>query len=94
MPELSLNLESLVQDNIVLLNQVDALLSSLDDARYTNNSSVLFDSALGVHVRHLLDHYDCLLQGLQRGCVNYDARERDARVESGTAYARQRLHRL
>lgn len=37
--------------------------------------------AIGPHLRHCIDHYRCLLRGLDAGTVDYDARERDERVE-------------
>ena len=44
-------------------------------------------AAIGGHVRHLLDHYLCLLRGLECGEVDYEGRERDPQVESSRAYA-------
>jgi hypothetical protein len=31
---------------------------------------------VGPHLRHCLDHFECLLQGLDSGLVDYDARDR------------------
>jgi hypothetical protein len=36
---------------------------------------------IGPHLRHCLDHFTNLLRGLPAGEVDYDARDRDARVE-------------
>jgi hypothetical protein len=37
--------------------------------------------AIGPHLRHCLDHFACLLRGLDTGSVDYDARDRDERLE-------------
>jgi hypothetical protein len=37
--------------------------------------------AIGPHFRHCIDHYLCLLRGLDSGEVDYDARDRDERIE-------------
>ncbi len=37
--------------------------------------------AVGPHLRHCLDHFVCLLDGLDSGTVDYDARRRDPRLE-------------
>jgi len=37
--------------------------------------------AIGPHLRHCVDHYVCLLRGLETGIVDYDARDRDERIE-------------
>jgi len=38
-------------------------------------------AAIGPHLRHCLDHFRCLLDGLGTGRVDYDARARDAELE-------------
>ena len=37
--------------------------------------------AVGAHVRHVLDHYESFLHGLESGRVDYDRREREREVE-------------
>jgi hypothetical protein len=39
-------------------------------------------AAIGPHLRHCLDHFTCLLRGLDSGTVDYDGRERDPRLEN------------
>ncbi|MGB5325117.1 MAG: DinB family protein [Pseudomonadales bacterium] len=94
MPSLPVNLSTLVEDNVKLLDQLDGVLLALDDVLYTNNESALFDSPVGLHVRHALDHYACFLHGLTTGLIDYDARARDAQVEASSESAQQRLHNL
>lgn len=53
---------------------------------YGCNDPVRFGSGAGKHMRHILDHYASFLEGLG-GKVNYDARERDTRLEEDHAYA-------
>ena len=55
-------------------------------------------SALGPHMRHCLDHIVCFLRGLRSGVIEYDARDRDLRVETDADYyrdvARHAMERL
>jgi hypothetical protein len=44
-------------------------------------------SSVGAHIRHILDHYDCLLAGVTSGRVDYDSRARDEAVERDPAAA-------
>lgn len=50
-------------------------------------------ASTGAHMRHVLDCYHCFLRGLESGglegpcCVDYDARDRDPRVETDGEYA-------
>ena len=39
-------------------------------------------AAVGPHMRHCVDHFLCLLRGVDSGAVDYDARARDPRLES------------
>jgi hypothetical protein len=39
-------------------------------------------AAIGPHLRHCLDHFTCLLRGLDSGRVDYDGRDRDTQLES------------
>jgi uncharacterized damage-inducible protein DinB len=67
--------------NIRFLEQGIALLASIDDRTYTRTDPALFRSGMGGHMRHCLEHYAQLLEGLDSGLVDYDARSRDRRVE-------------
>lgn len=67
--------------NVAYLEQGVALLSRIDDAAYTACSPPLYGSGVGGHLRHCLEHYRQLLDGLSEGRVDYDARGRDRRVE-------------
>jgi len=48
-----------------------------------------FGGTLGAHYRHVLDHFECLLEGMESGQVNYDQRRRDPLLESSVAEARR-----
>ncbi len=41
---------------------------------------------VGPHLRHCVDHFLCLLRGADSGVVDYDARDRDTRVEEDPQY--------
>lgn len=46
-------------------------------------------AAIGPHVRHCLDHVVCFLRGLRSGVIEYDARDRDTRVETDADFVRE-----
>jgi hypothetical protein len=46
---------------------------------------------VGPHLRHCIEHFRLLLDGIGSGRVNYDARPRDARLEHDPAAAREAL---
>jgi len=73
--------------NRQLLDQAIQLLGRLDDRTYASGGAGAGVSPVGIHVRHLLDHYQALLDGLATGVVDYEARHRDAPVERDRSLA-------
>jgi uncharacterized damage-inducible protein DinB len=53
-----------------------------------------FDSAIGGHYRHCLDHFQSLLDGLDATAIDYDHRQRDRRIELDRAFALEQTRRL
>lgn len=73
-------LKALVDDNIALLEQSHGLIAALAPTVYATVPAGRRSGA-GPHVRHILDHYAALLDGVAGGVVDYEARERDERLE-------------
>lgn len=46
-------------------------------------------AVIGPHLRHCHDHHVCFLRGLRSGVIEYDARDRDVRVETDPDYFRE-----
>lgn len=86
---------SCARDAIACLSQGVDLLNGLTDEQYVTTLPPVFVSGLGAHVRHILDHVDCLLAGMDNGDVDYDGRRREARAERDRGYAIEQLrHRM
>jgi uncharacterized damage-inducible protein DinB len=90
--------ETLGQKNAASLQQALDLLEALDDEAFTRRVPECFDGWIGAHIRHLHDFYALLFRGAPEGQVDYDARERDPRIETQRRYAMDKLggliHRL
>ena len=84
----------LIHANIRLLDHISELLACLDAEIYVKTSPVFLNSAIGGHVRHCLEHYQCLISGLPEGRVNYDSRARDPLVETRPEAAKTRVTEL
>jgi hypothetical protein len=65
-----------------VLSQGELLLTTLDDATYTKALPIAFHATVGGHYRHCLDHVEKLLEGLEAGEIDYDARRRDPLTET------------
>ena len=89
-----MNASPLIHSAVEILRQGEALLQVLDDECYTRKLPEVFNSAIGGHYRHCLDHFQCLLDGVAQGEVDYDARQRDPRIEHNRRFALETTSRL
>jgi uncharacterized damage-inducible protein DinB len=55
-----------------------------------------YEQAVGPHVRHIIEHYTALFAALDttNTCVDYDARDRDIRLQSEPAVTLTKLHEM
>jgi hypothetical protein len=75
------------------LDQLLRLIATLDARQYQLNPVGVFESSIGAHVRHCLDHVDALLTSLMTGCLNYDLRQRGTDIETDPVAARLAIRR-
>ena len=76
------------------LQQLDELLAGITQAAYQHGCDLLPGGTVGAHVRHCLEFYQCLFDGLESGEVDYDARERNPEIESHREAALREVRRL
>lgn len=61
------------------------LLTNISDAKYADKSIPPYHSSIGAHVRHILDVFQCVFDGLENKSIDLTKRERNTQVESFTA---------
>jgi hypothetical protein len=89
---LNVNKTSHVTPDLVVASQ-DVLLQALSllfnlwDATYSRMAEAPYSASIGGHYRHILEHFQCLVRGIRSGEINYDARERNPRLETEVTYA-------
>lgn len=76
--------------NLHLIAQGVELLETIDPGVYSAPPPIPMGS-IGGHFRHCLEFFERFLAGLESGRIDYDARERDPRVEVDPLHARDRL---
>ena len=76
-----------VEGNLIVLQQAAELLRRMDDRTYATTAGGEGQSPVGVHFRHILDHYSAFLRGLPEGAIDYDARERHGPLETDRGLA-------
>ena len=89
-----LNQQSLIHINISALKEGLTLLSLLDSKQYVQGFKPAFQSNIGTHFRHVLEHYQCFFSQLEQAEFRYDRRQRVGRLEVDIEYARETISEL
>lgn len=79
--------------NLHCLGQAIDLLGGLPESAFASRET-RHAKTIGPHLRHVLDHYASFLSGLPSFRLDYDARERDPRLENDIAFAVGRLREI
>lgn len=84
----------LIIANVNWLKQALSLLQQLDDDKYTRPPKGLEPHQVGSHLRHILEFYECFLDGLDSSHIDYDARRRDESIEKSRNRAAEKIRAL
>jgi hypothetical protein len=83
--------QELIEVNAELLEQGVEVLSSIQDETYTRAADLFDGQRIGGHIRHIIEFYERLFEGIRSGVVDYTARRRDPVVETDRCAAIARL---
>jgi uncharacterized damage-inducible protein DinB len=81
----------LIEANAALLRQGLELIFGMSDEAYQEPVKEVFGRAIGAHVRHVLEFYECFFDGMRSGWIDYDARRRDRMVEQSRVFAMHKM---
>jgi uncharacterized damage-inducible protein DinB len=70
----------------VFLQLTDSL-SRLQPDQYVHSCKNLSGNTIGQHVRHIIEMFQCLDAGYQKGEVDYEKRKRDNQIETDKDFA-------
>ncbi len=57
------------------------LLNAISENQYIDKSVAPYYSSIGIHMRHILDVFDCILSGLESKQIDLSSRKRNELVE-------------
>ena len=89
-----MNAETVVSSQLEILAQGKQFLVSCSDEAYNTITTPHFTSSPGKHIRHVLDHYLAIIDGIESGLINYDKRNRDTSIEQSTDEALTVLRKI
>ena len=75
-------MQAVQQQAIETLDQLGSLVSRLPAEIYAAPLTCLQENSLGKHVRHMVEFFECLMEGIPQGEVNYDLRRRNMLIET------------
>lgn len=81
----------LISMNVAWLNQALSLVQRLNDVTFRSSPQGLAPHRVGGHLRHILEFYECFLDGLGSVMVDYDARPRNHSVENSRDAATEKI---
>ncbi len=84
-----INTNMLIELNVACLHQGRQMVTDLDDETYRCCDPGIYESGIGDHYRHILEHYQMFLSGYSDSFVDYDARARDTRLSTDRKFAIQ-----
>ncbi len=67
---------------LLICSQCEVIALSLTDEQYA--ARLAGKASIGEHLRHCVEHFSLLLEGLDRGNIDYDARRRNVELERCT----------
>ena len=74
------------------------LLNAINDSQYSDSSVAPYYSGIGIHMRHVLDIFDCVFDGLDARTIDLSARKRNELAESkvsfGLAYFEEIIEKI
>jgi uncharacterized damage-inducible protein DinB len=81
----------LIETNVQWLRQASRLLTALTDDAYRRSPANFLPHRVGGHLRHIIEFYECFLDGLESSHIDYDARRRDVSIENNRTVAMDRI---
>ena len=64
-----------------LLDQLAVILDQIKDDDFAKPIETLSGSSIGQHIRHTIEFFLCLMDGANKGELNYDNRKHDKFIE-------------
>jgi hypothetical protein len=85
---------ALIEINVRWLRQALQLLERLDDRAYSTTPPGFAPHRAGAHLRHILEFYQCFLEGQDSSHIDYDARRRNEAIERSRDTARAAIRSI
>jgi len=76
------------------LNNAISLIDAIDVNIYTDTTVGPYYSSIGSHIRHALDFFDCIINGVQENDIDLTARKRDEIISTNPEAAKNHIREI
>jgi uncharacterized damage-inducible protein DinB len=83
---------NIVEASKQTLLELKSVLSQLEDNVYSQPLAIFSNSSIGMHTRHILEFYKCIID--QSEVINYDKRLRDLTLQSNVDYCKRTIDEI
>ena len=84
----------MLTSQLEVLEQGRLYLKSVTQEDYIQIISPNFISSAGSHIRHIIDHYQSIISGIDTDVIDYDLRLRGSKVEESSQLAIERFNEI
>lgn len=77
----------IIEEAKEVLKQLIESISTLTYDEYTQKISLLSNSAIGEHTRHIIELFQQLFEGYETANIDYDKRKRNIKIQENIDYA-------
>jgi hypothetical protein len=85
---------NIVQAISNVLGELMIVLSKTTDEEYREKLNVFSGSNIGMHTRHIIEFFDCLLGQKESGVISYNRSKRDQLIEHQISKAKESLSKI
>lgn len=72
----------MINSQLEIIAQGQSYIQSISTNDYNEVVSPQFISSTGAHIRHVIDHYQAIITGLNSGVIDYDLRARNSDIQT------------
>ena len=77
-----------------LLDQLGSVIDQLQDQDFSREIPTLSGSSIGQHIRHTIEFFLCVIDGINSGVINYDKRKHDKFIQEDRKLALSVIHSI
>lgn len=77
-----------------LLSQLALIIEQLPEESFRKKLSILNYASIGQHIRHTIEFFQCLIEQVEQGTINYDHRKHDVVIENDSAIALESIQEI